>query len=291
MLNASPIKNLTDRQQVLNDLIVSKQRDRNNLKLDGENEEHGARLLRRRTIQIEGRKESSESDATTDSANTNPQQQGQNLGGSNLDPNSQLNAEPKTEFAPLQPEQGSPSAIQSASEEDQNNPQTEEEKKDTAEQKTSQENEQSTEPPPANEQTAQQLQQEKAQAAQPQKQTNGKQTQNNNQPGNEDKQIEALQEEITKLQEQKKKVIDKANKELKEKIRGEWYKLFATGFTVIMIFYYLAKIKIIKMIYSREPREAKNIQKQIEAKNKEIKKLKRAKQLNRLLSPLGRART
>jgi predicted membrane protein len=71
---------------------------------------------------------------------------------------------------------------------------------------------------------------------------------------------------------------------LRLKIRGEWFKLFATGVTVVMIFYYLAKIKIIKMIYSREPREAKNIQKEIEAKNKEIKKIKRTSLRNRLFS-------
>jgi hypothetical protein len=262
------------------------------LKLEGKDEEHGARLLRRRTIQIEGRKQSSESNTTPYSANASPQQQAsQNTVGSDVGPNSKLNAQPKTEFAPLQPEEGGPSAIESASEDDQNDSQTEGEKKDSAEQKTSPENEQSTEPPPANDQTAEQLQQEKAQAAQPQKQATVQQTQKNTQPGNEDAQIQALQTEIAKLKVQKKKVIDKANEELKEKIRGEWYKLFATGVTVVMIFYYLVKIKIIKMIYSREPREAKNIQKQIEAKNKEIKKLKRAKQLNRLLSPLGRART
>jgi flagellar motor protein MotB len=235
-------------------------------------------------VEIEGRKQSSESNAVPDSANANPQQVAQNPGGSNLDPNSKLNAQPKTEFAPLQPEEGGPNAIESASEDDQGDKKTEGEQKTATEKQPTQQNEQGTEPPPANEQTAQQLQQEKAQAAQTQKQTTGQQTQNNNQPDDENSQIETLQAEIAKLQAQRKKVIDKANEELRLKIRGEWFKLFATGVTVVMIFYYLAKIKIIKMIYSREPREAKNIQKEIEAKNKEIKKIKRTSLRNRLFS-------
>jgi hypothetical protein len=289
------MKNLSDRRQVLNDLLASRQIRRNDLNLRRGEETKQARLLRRRTIDITGKKTSTPVDPnqTPDSSGTgatnNPQtplSEANNL-------TDQLNAPPQSEFAPLQPEENDEAnSIESRSEEKQKGLNGEEKTDTSAEQNKASENKEGTEPPEATEETAQKLQQEKAAAAK--REEGVKQQQENQQAaganasGNDE--IQNLQKEISDLQNKRKKIIDKANSELKEKVRKEWIKLIVSSVTLVSILYYLAKIKLMKRFLSREPQEAKDIAKQIKEKEDQIKKLKKARTRNMLLSPFRRAK-
>ena len=104
--NTSPMKNLSDRRQVLNDLLASRQIRRNDLNLRRGAETKQARLLRRRTIDITGKKTSTlvDPNQTPDSSSTDIKNNPQSPLSETNNLTDQLNAPPQSEFAPLQPE-------------------------------------------------------------------------------------------------------------------------------------------------------------------------------------------